>query len=173
MAADLHEVSTILTRDHPSSDSAFSASCEAPFGLLRVKRLWKPVRSVEPTYSRKIMKSLAFFGKPGYLGRSGANPRCDGSPPLHQGRRVASILLGSTSGVPRRNPEGNGAATRWNLSIRDRKWQSSIRRLKPRREASPGQFDGASQKAAWIRALPDMDLEPPGLQNAIEVLADE
>src|ERR1700727_3653912 len=41
------------------------------------------------------------------------------------------------------------------------------------REASPGQFDGAAQKAAWIRALPDEDLEPPRLQNAIEVLADE
>jgi hypothetical protein len=74
MAADLHEVSTILTRDHPSADSAFSASGEAPFGLLRVKRLWKPGGSVEPTYSRKIMKSLAFFGKTGYLGRSGAKP---------------------------------------------------------------------------------------------------
>jgi hypothetical protein len=50
---------------------------------------------------------------------------------------------------------------------------SCINTPKAPRKASPCQFNGATQKAAWIRALSDMDLEPPRLQNAIEVLADE
>ena len=60
-----------------------------------------------------------------------------------------------------------------------RKWHSNgLKSLVSRKEMAPGmgslgQFDGATHKSAWIRALPDVDFKTPRLQNAIEAVADE
>jgi hypothetical protein len=60
-----------------------------------------------------------------------------------------------------------------------RKWHSNgLKSLVSRKEMAPemgslGQFDGATHKSAWIRALPDVDFKPPRLQNAIEAVANE
>jgi hypothetical protein len=60
-----------------------------------------------------------------------------------------------------------------------RKWHSNaLKSLVSRKEMAPemgslGQFDGGAHKSACIRALPDVDFKTPGLQNAIEAVANE